>query len=92
MMQRKRQSPFLIHQQAQASFSLNCTKANYTWISVQPPCGVIGLKKATDQVLAWKSGRKVPLLPWGPSCSLQPIYFAGDLVRYRSLLQIMMAV
>jgi hypothetical protein len=31
-------------------------------------CGDIGFKKSLAQVLAWKSGLKVPLLLIGPSC------------------------
>jgi hypothetical protein len=37
------------------------------------------LKKSMDQVLAWKSGLKVSLLPLGPSCPLQ-ILLLSDLV------------
>jgi hypothetical protein len=43
--------------------------------------GEIGFKKIIVQVLAWKFGYKMPLLPVGPSCPLQAI-----------LLQVVMAV
>jgi hypothetical protein len=47
--------------------------------------------KSLGQVLAWKSGLKVHLLPLGPSCPLQTILLS-DLVKCDSPLQIVMAV
>ncbi len=43
-----------------------------------------------DQVLTWKSGHKVTLLPRGPPYPLQTSLL-GYLVRYNSRLQIVMA-
>jgi hypothetical protein len=55
-------------------------------------CGDIGfLKKSRGQLLAWKSGLKVPLLPLGPSCPLQTILLS-DLVWCDSQLQKLMAI
>ncbi len=76
--------------QALLYLHVNCLKASYTWICLQPPSGIVWgywLKKNEDQVLAWKSGHTVLLLPHGPTCPLQTILL-GDLVRYNSLLQI----
>jgi hypothetical protein len=42
-------------------------------------------------VLAWKSGLKVPLLPFGPPCPLQTILMS-DLVGCDSPLRIIMAI
>jgi hypothetical protein len=47
------------------------------------------LLKSLEQVLAWKSGHKVPLLP--PSHPLQAILL-GELVGCGSLLEIVMAI
>jgi hypothetical protein len=69
---------------------------NYTGISFQPPSGILWCdvgfsKQSIGQVLAWKSGLKMPLLPYRPSCPLQTILLS-DLVGYDNLLQIVMSV
>ncbi len=47
--------------------------------------------KQIDQVLKWKSGLKVPLLPLGPSCPLQTILLS-DLVGCDSPHQIVIVI
>ncbi len=78
----------------QRSLTQNCLKLTipgFTYNLLPVSCGDIGFKKSLGQVLAWKSGLKVHLLPLGPSCCLQTILMS-DLVRSDSLLQIVMAV
>jgi len=81
--------PLLIHQWAflltlcSGLLSLNCLKLylpglpyNLLYVSF----GDIGSQEiGINEVLAWKAGHKVPLLPCGPSCPVQPILL-GDLV------------
>jgi hypothetical protein len=62
----------------------NVNKSLYRELTYLPynlhSCSDIGLlKKSLGQVLAWKSGLKVPLQPLGPSCPLQTILLS-DLV------------
>ncbi len=51
----------------------------------------LAFNKILGLVLAWKSGRKVSLLPLGPSCPLQ-IILLSDMVGWDSPLRIVMAV
>ncbi len=48
-------------------------------------------EKSMDQVLTWKLGHKVPLMPHGHPCP-QQLILLGDLVRYKIPLKIIMAV
>ncbi len=43
----------------------NCLKLTYTWISFLYLVVTLAFLKSIGQVLAWKSGRKVPLVPLG---------------------------
>jgi hypothetical protein len=59
---------------------LELTMSGYPYNLLPVSCGDTSFKKSLGQVLAWKSGLKVPLLPIGPSCPLQTILLY-DLVR-----------
>ncbi len=64
----------------QTSLTQNCfklTKPGFPYTLPPVSCGDIGFKKKIlCLVMALKSGLKVPLLPSGPSCSLQTIIWS----------------